>query len=187
MPRPLDRPDQALAATPPGPVPYHDDGGLGPHSVRDLLQGALTGDCLTHGMPYREPHGYPTWTFLPRPPGGCGARNRRSLPAAVQGEGHLNHPLGARVSVRVSIHARLEAAWVTAGDRSSPPVLARMRVLGGSTGNRPARTVPYGESTGASDFDVPVYVARRLWCPAWGVFRRRSGVGIVTTSMRWVS
>ena len=26
-----------------------------------------------------------------------------------------------------------------------------------------------------SDFDVPVYVAGRLWCPARGVVRRQSG------------
>jgi hypothetical protein len=46
-------------------------------------------------------------------------------------------------------------------------------VLGGLTGNRPAHALPYHESTGASDFDVPVYVAKRLWCPARGVFRCR--------------
>ena len=38
-----------------------------------------------------------------------------------------------------------------------------------------------------SDFDVPVYVAGRLWCPAWGVFPALIRVGMVTTSRWWVS
>jgi hypothetical protein len=38
-----------------------------------------------------------------------------------------------------------------------------------------------------SDFDVPAYVAGRLWCPARGVFPASIRVGTVTTSMRWAS
>jgi hypothetical protein len=38
-----------------------------------------------------------------------------------------------------------------------------------------------------SDFDVPAYVAGRLWCPARGVFPASIRVGIVTTSRRRIS
>ena len=43
------------------------------------------------------------------------------------------------------------------------------------TGDRTALALPCRESQELSEFDVPVYVAGRLWCPARGVFRHRSG------------
>jgi hypothetical protein len=89
----------------------------------------------------------------------------------------------------VEMGGRSYCPWATADDRSFPLVLARTWHGCGCRAVRQETAQPIpclaANPQELSDFDVPVYVAGRLWCPAWGVFPASIRVGIVTTSMQW--